>query len=114
MQPIARSGVTLRLPDRCKRASAQVEVVPTHSIGAIVMHSSEGICTIERISKMRFGDQAEQLYYILKPSIAKNSSVVYMPVTKGNEALRKLLTVQDIDRIITESLDVPPRGATPK
>ncbi len=72
-------------------------------IGDTVMHPSEGICGIEDIRLMQFGNAAPRSYYILRPEAEKSSSRVYMPSERGDAVLRRLLTKQDILHLIHES-----------
>lgn len=73
------------------------------SIGDTVIHPSEGICRIEDIRPMQFGSAAPRPYYILLPEAEKSSSRVYMPSERGDALLRRLLSRQDILRLIHES-----------
>ncbi len=72
-------------------------------IGDTVMHPSEGVCGIEDIRLMQFGSAAPRSYYVLRPEAQKSSSRVYMPSERGDTILRRLLTRQDILRLIHES-----------
>lgn len=72
-------------------------------IGDTVMHPSEGVCGIEDIRLMQFGNAAPRSYYVLRPEAEKSSSRVYMPSERGDAILRRLLTRQDILRLIHES-----------
>ncbi|MBR1407657.1 MAG: CarD family transcriptional regulator [Clostridia bacterium] len=81
---------------------------PLFSAGDTVMHASEGVCSVREIRPMRFGTAPEQLYYILKPSTVKSSSTVYMPVSRGNDVLRRLLSEADIDALIRRSASGEP------
>lgn len=58
---------------------------------------------------MRFGTNAPQDYYILKPEMDKSSATIYLPVARGNAVLRRLLTQADIDGLIAHArtLDIP-------
>lgn len=78
---------------------------PKYSCGDTVMHPSEGICNIEKITPMRFGDSPEEPYYVLRPTMDKASNVVYMPVNRGNTVLRQLLREADIEEIISRSAE---------
>ena len=81
---------------------------PLFSPGDTVMHAAEGICTIKEIRQMNFGAMPAQSYYILKPEAVKSSSTVYMPVSRGNKLLRRLLSEQDIHGLIAESRSCEP------
>ena len=73
-------------------AQPETPVAPLFAVGDTVMHASEGICTVLEI---------------LKPEMEKSSSTVYMPVSRGNEVLRRLLTRSDIDALIAQSRLLP-------
>ena len=75
---------------------------PAFHTGEMVMHPSEGVCTIEEVKPMSFSDNA-RLYYVLKPAAEKSSSTVYLPVSRGNQALRRLLTRDRILDLIQEA-----------
>ena len=92
--------------------SASPETKPVFSREDTVMHPSEGVCEVQEIRKMRFGSLPEQMYYILKPSAKSGSSVVYLPVIRGNEILRRLLGPAEIDSLIRDSRDLPPLWIT--
>ena len=46
---------------------------------------------------------AQRVYYILKPATEKSSSTVYLPVSRGNTILRRLLSREDILSFIRRS-----------
>ena len=68
----------------------------------MIMHPSEGICTIEKLKPMVFANHT-RLYYVLKPASEKSSSTVYLPVNRGNHALRRLLTRENILKLIQDA-----------
>lgn len=78
------------------------EEEPVFCVGETVMHPSEGICTIEELKRMDFSGSI-RAYYVLKPAAEKSSSIVYMPVFRGNHTLRTLLTRESILRMIKEA-----------
>ena len=75
---------------------------PVFCIGETVMHPSEGICIIEELKDMDFANH-HRLYYRLNPIAEKSSSTVYLPVFRGNHILRRLLTQDDILKLIREA-----------
>lgn len=101
-------------PLRSSRFSAPLRAVPsaeipdaepTYQVGDTVIHPSEGVCTIGELRRMQFGSAGTHLYYILKPALEKSSSTVYLPVARGNTLLRRLLSREDIIRLIRQSRD---------
>lgn len=76
------------------------------TVGDTVMHPSEGICTVEAIRPIAFSGKARD-YYVLRPSMEKSSSIVYIPVERGDAILRRLLSRQDILSLIHRSADCP-------
>ena len=72
--------------------------------GDTVMHPAEGVCHVEDVRTLQFGS-APQLYYVLHPTGEKASSTVYLPVFRGDSVLRRLLSREDILRLIHESAD---------
>ncbi len=84
------------------------EIAPVFTREDTVMHPSEGVCQVEEIRRMQFGAMPEQPYYVLVPSAKSGSSVVYLPVARGNEILRRLLGPTEIDGLIRDSQELPP------
>jgi len=80
---------------------------PRFAVSDTVMHPSEGICTVSELRSMQFSG-ASRMYYILKPTLEKSSSTVYLPVARGNEILRRLLSEEDIRTIIRRSTQIAP------
>ena len=72
--------------------------------GDTVMHPTEGVCRVEDVRTLQFGS-APQPYYVLHPTGEKASSTVYLPVSRGDSVLRRLLSREDILRFIHESGD---------
>ena len=72
--------------------------------GDTVMHPTEGVCLVEDVRTLQFGS-APQPYYVLHPTGEKASSTVYLPVFRGDSVLRRLLSREDILRLIHESAD---------
>jgi len=93
-------------PDRMniKKPSVEssVDEEPLFLVGETVVHPSEGICVIEELKSMDFSNKS-RLYYVLKPAEEKSSSIVYLPVTRGNHMLRYLLTRENILKMIREA-----------
>ena len=87
-------------------AQPEAPAASLFAVGSTVMHPSEGICTISEIRPMQFSGAARD-YYVLKPEMDKSSSTVYMPVSRGNTVLRRLLTRSDIDALIAQSCTLP-------
>ena len=73
------------------------------SPGDMVMHPSEGVCAVENKRVIEFKGMQPREYYVLRPSTQKNSSMVYMPVARGNDVLRRLLSRRDIVELIRKS-----------
>lgn len=70
--------------------------------GDTVMHPTEGVCRVEDVRTLQFG-AVPQPYYVLHPTGEKASMTVYLPVSRGDGVLRRLLSRQDILRLIHES-----------
>lgn len=96
--PSGRFGAAIRTP----AAPSIPDAEPIFSVGDMVMHPSEGVCTIGELRRMDMSG-AKRTYYILKPATEKSSSTVYMPVARGNTVLRRLLGHQDILDLIHRS-----------
>lgn len=76
---------------------------PIYHTGDTVMHPSEGVCTVTELRRMAFRGAEQRMYYVLKPTMEKSSSTVYLPVARGNSILRQLLTESDIRALIRRS-----------
>lgn len=87
-------------------AQPEAPAAPLFAVGDTVMHPSEGVCTVSDIRAMQFAG-ATRDYYVLKPETEKSSSTVYLPVSRGNAVLRKLLTRSGIDALIAQSRTLP-------
>ena len=72
--------------------------------GDTVMHPTEGVFRVEDVRTLQFGS-APQPYYVLHPTGEKASSTVYLPVSRGDSVLRRLLSREDILHFIHESGD---------
>lgn len=97
----------INLPPSSANSSAKPADKPLFAVGDTVMHPSEGICNVLELRSMHFAPRGSKLYYVLKPSMEKSSSTVYMPVDRGNGVLRRLLKEADIDGIIASSAEYP-------
>lgn len=100
------AAIKINVPDHIKNKEVAASAEPVHSVGDIVMHPSEGICTVEQIEKRLF-NASYSIYYVLKPKLGKSSSKVFLPVDRGNTLLRHLLEKSEIDQIICRSIDCP-------
>lgn len=78
-----------------------------YEVGNIVMHPNAGVCRISDIRSEEFSDIQPRLYYVLKP-VYENESTVYTPVDSEKVSLRRLLSREDIYRLVQSvSLDEP-------
>ena len=96
--PSGRFGAAIRTSSVPSIPDAE----PIFCIGDTVMHPSEGVCTIQELRRMDLSG-AQRAYYILKPATEKSSSTVYLPVSRGNTILRRLLSRADILDLIHRS-----------
>lgn len=87
-----------------QRGRSVKEVTAMFASGDTVMHPTEGVCLVEDVRTLQFG-AAPQPYYVLHPTGEKGSSTVYLPVIRGDSVLRRLLSREDILRLIHESGD---------
>lgn len=65
----------------------------------MVMHPSQGVCKIKEIRTEDFSGMPQD-YYVLEPIYAKPQTTLFVPTSGGKLALRKLLSVQEIDGLI--------------
>lgn len=69
-----------------------------YSIGSKVVHSPEGVCVVEEICSMKFGE-GERAMYKLRSTI-EPEKVVYIPVDSEVMKLRLLKTRQEVVQIL--------------
>lgn len=70
-----------------------------YEVGNIVMHPSAGVCKISDICSEEFANIPAKSYYVLKP-VYENGSTIYTPVDSDKVCLRRLLSCEDIYRLI--------------
>ena len=95
--PALRSAAPAPIPD----------ADPVFAVGDMVMHPAEGICSVAEVGSIQFSGTQSRRYYVLKPSMEKSSATVYLPVSRGNTILRRLLSREDILAIIHSSRQIP-------
>ncbi len=98
-----QSRSVVRMPSKIDAQKKELPALPSFNVGDTIMHPTEGICIVQEIKSLKFGDPTEKLYYILHPTMEKSSSRIFMPVDRGNTTLRKLLDPNTIEQVIAES-----------
>lgn len=78
-----------------------------YKIGDMLMHPGSGVCRVEDIKNMSFTSEGSKDYYVLKPVYGGGSTTIYVPVDHKNIKLRKLLSEEDIHRLIGSVSSVP-------
>ena len=68
------------------------------SINDTVMYGSNGVCKIVDIRKENFNG-TETVYYVLEP-VDNNNSIIYCPVNADKIRIRRLLSEQEITKLI--------------
>ena len=69
--------------------------------GDTVMHPTAGVCRILDIRTEKFGG-ALRLYYVMQPVYDGANSRLFVPVDSDKVALRRLLSAQQIDAILSQ------------
>lgn len=63
---------------------------------------NKGVCMVEDITTLNIsGVDKEREYYILKP-VYSPGSTVYVPISSGEESLRKVLSHEEAERLLDE------------
>jgi len=70
-----------------------------YSINEYIVYGKAGVSQIIDIRKENFEGLEEQTYYVLKP-VYSEKSIIYAPVDRNLNKLRKVLTVEEIYEII--------------
>ena len=69
------------------------------SINDTVMYGNSGVCTIVDIRPEKLAGK-KMTYYILKPAENENMTI-YCPVDSDKIRMRKLLTLEEVNRLIS-------------
>lgn len=76
-------------------------------IGEQVVCGNKGVCTVENISTLDIGGVDKQRkYYILKPRYQAGSTV-YVPVDAAEGSMRRVLSLEEADRLIDAIPQLP-------
>lgn len=69
--------------------------------GQYVNYAAQGICRVEGIQSLRFGDGKARDYYLLR-SVHQSDSSIYLPIDNPEllAKMRPILTKEEIDRTI--------------
>lgn len=82
------------------------------AIGEYVMCGNKGVCVVEQITKLDIsGVDKEREYYILKP-LYLSGSTVYVPVDSSKEAMRRILSREEAQKLIERIPQIPPIDIT--
>lgn len=72
-----------------------------YSINDCIVYGNSGVCKIIDISKKKFFDVDEKLYYVMQP-VFSDQSVIYTPIDQNLDKFRKVLSVNQVREIIKE------------
>ena len=79
-------------------------------VGDYIVCGSNGICTVENIGTIDVPDvDPNRLYYILQPVYTK-TSVVYIPVDNEKIVMRKVLTGEQVQKLIDQIPEIETIG----
>lgn len=70
-----------------------------YSINEYIVYGKAGVSQIIDIRKENFEGLEEQTYYVLKP-VYSEKSIIYAPVNRNLNKFRKVLTIEEIYKII--------------
>lgn len=75
--------------------------------GEYVVCSNKGVCAVEGVTTLDIsGVDKERKYYILKP-IYVSGSTVYIPVDTAEESMRRVLSREEADELISGLSNIP-------
>lgn len=77
-------------------------------VGDQILYGSNGACTIEELTMMRFGRTRER-YYILRPMFQK-TAVIYVPAENADliKLMRQMPSREEVDQMIADLQDAEP------
>lgn len=75
--------------------------------GEYVVCANKGVCSVEAVTTLDIsGVDRKREYYILKP-VYMAGSTVYIPVDTAEESMRRVLSKEEADRLISGISDIP-------
>ena len=81
------------------------------STGEYVVYETNGVCKIDGTTTLNMsGIPADRLYYVLSP--LNMSGTMYVPVDKSNDVMRKIITREDAERLVTGIQEIEPLQIT--
>lgn len=75
-------------------------------VGDYVVNGTNGVCKVEKIGKLKLGDEeSDEQYYTLAPIYTKGSQV-FTPVDNNRVVLRSVISRQEACNLIDEMRDI--------
>lgn len=74
-----------------------------YTVGETVMYPGTGVCRITDIVTQSFVRGEERTYYVLNTVFDSRGETIYCPVDNESIRLRRLLTREDIERILRDA-----------
>lgn len=71
-------------------------------ISDTVVHPGMGVCKITNIKDEDFAKLGKKQFYVLKPIYDNNQTTVYVPVNSEKITLKKLLSEEEIEALLSE------------
>ncbi len=71
-------------------------------INDTVVHTGMGVCKITEIKSENFAKLGTRQFYVLKPIYDNNQTTVYVPVDSDKIVLKKLLSEEEIEKLLSE------------
>ena len=86
-----------------------------HKIGDKILYGSNGVMTVVDIREEAVGD-THRSYYVLRSAVRRSDSLTYVPTDNERlvEAMRPLLTRDQIVELIRSAKDLPPIDWVPE
>ena len=82
-----------------------------YKIGDFVLYGLNGTCRIEAIGPLDFGGP-DKIYYSMKP-VSDARSTIYLPLTKEEEILRKVMSKDEAKKVVENIKTSKPATYTP-
>ena len=71
-------------------------------VGEYIVYGTNGICRVEEVCKSPYDKSDPRDYYLLVPVNNPMSSTIYTPVNNERVPMRRLMTVAEIDALISD------------
>ncbi len=78
-------------------------------VGDLVQYGNSGVCQVQEIVSEGISSVKDKLFYLLIPLGSKGSKI-YTPVDNEKVVMRKIMTPDEIDSLVSRIADIPELG----